>query len=229
MIFRPSFALLAAAAIAAGALSQSPATDPAPATDPSQAAEETAAEREAVAQPPEIVWAEVPQLLRMHVVMLGPKAGIVCESLAPGSEAESIGLRAGDILLENGGRRVKNVDHLAQIQLRPPLVVLRQGQIRVLPPTFAALPGVQPNSAIAGPRASVSASAASSAQAGRSAGRAVSISQAGDQISLEMSLPRWVDRPIRFQGTRAQIQRELALSDLPAGAKREVRAVLSGR
>ena len=182
----------------------------------------------ATAEPePELTLKPVPRLLRLHLPILGEKRGVLVESVTAGSAAAGTGLRAGDVILEAGGRAITAGDALQQPDPAFPIVVLRRGRTRVLhpgamengfldqmfaPPVFADEPG----------GTSISTSAISSG----SGSRAVSVSRAGDQISLEMSLPELTEGPIRLRGTAAEIERQLRESTLGEAVKREVRAAL---
>lgn len=186
----------------------------------------------------------------------GRELGVIVKSVAPDSEAEKAGLRTGDILLEAGGRLVIAGEPLDRMDSSQPIVVLRRGQARVLGPAAMNVPPVGPGRwgprgwgpeqwdtvqgrlsvplrvprkrvpwrkvAPAGPGVSISSSAVTSG----ANGRAVSIGRAGDQVSLELSLPGLSNGPIRFQGTLEEIERELQVSDLSEAAKQEVRAAL---
>jgi hypothetical protein len=183
----------------------------------------------------------IPPLLRMHLPMLRPGTGRLVQFVPPGSEAERLGLRTGDVLLRAGGRAVSS-----NVEFRPngaqlPLLVIRRGRTielpsqfgrpgfsqpfrRGFPPEFVPMPGPQ-RGAWNRPRAR-SGVAVSSASVSSASGQAVSISRAGDQISLEMRLPQFTSQPIRLNGTLAEIEQQLQASDLPEPAKQQVRQSL---
>ncbi|QEF96074.1 hypothetical protein Mal15_01000 [Stieleria maiorica] len=175
----------------------------------------------------ELTLKPVPPLLRLHLPILGRQRGVLIESVLPESAAAKTGLRDGDILLEAGGRAVLADDSLDTPDSSFPIVVLRRGRTRVLHPTVAEhrffdrmfgppIPGNPPTGT------SASASAISSG----SGSRAVSISRAGDQIAIEMSLPELADDPIRLRGTAAEIEQQLQQSAIGEAVKREVRDAL---
>ncbi len=92
-------------------------------------------------------------------------------------------------------------------------------------PTMVQRPGRMPRAATSIPRglpssyrSTTSVSATSIARGNES----VSISQTGDQISLELFNPRLDDKPIRFRGSRKQIEEQLQSSDLTEAARRQV-------
>ncbi|QDV47380.1 hypothetical protein Enr13x_72890 [Stieleria neptunia] len=182
----------------------------------------------AAAEPePELTLQPVPALLRLHLPILGEQRGVLVEAVAAESAAAGAGLRAGDVILEAGGRAVITGDALEQPDPAFPIVVLRRGRTQVLQPAatenrfFDRMFGPpMPGNRRSG--TSVSSSAISSG----SGSRAVSVSRAGDQIAIEMSLPELAEGPIRFRGTAAEIEQQLRQSTLGEAVKREVRTVL---
>ncbi|MCS7471640.1 PDZ domain-containing protein [Stieleria sp. ICT_E10.1] len=176
---------------------------------------------------PELTLQPVPTLLRLHLPILGEKRGVLVEAVAAGSAAAGTGLRAGDIILEAGGRAVITGDALQQPDPAFPLVVLRRGRAQVLHP--AAMENRFPERMFGPPmpgNRSTGTSVSSSAISSGSGSRAVSVSRAGDQIAIEMSLPEMAEGPIRFRGTAAEIEQQLGQSTLGEAVKREVRTVL---
>ncbi|PAY20438.1 hypothetical protein CKO51_06270 [Rhodopirellula sp. SM50] len=176
---------------------------------------------------PELTLQPVPTLLRLHLPILGEQRGVLVEAVAAGSAAAGTGLRAGDVILEAGGRAIIAGDALQRPDPAFPIVVLRRGRTRVLypgamengfmdqmftPPVPADQPG--------------GTSVSSSAIRSGSGSRAVSVSRAGDQFAIEMSLPELAEGPIRFRGTAAEIEQQLRQSTLGEAVKREVRTVL---
>jgi hypothetical protein len=186
---------------------------------------------------PQLTLAAVPDLLRLHLPILQPDHGVLVESVVKGSATEKAGIRAGDVLLEAGGRLLRTGDSLGPMDPSSPIVVLRRGRTRILRPEdpqldfFGALPSPffggfgpfdRPERVFPHQAASVSSSAISSG----AGGRAVSISRAGDQISLEMSMPEVADGKIRLHGTALEIEQQLQASEWNEAVKRQVRAVL---
>lgn len=161
--------------------------------------------------PPTSVWnvefEPVPEILRMHCVPLqsGPfqsGQGLVVKQVSQAFDA-SCQLRAGDILLSASGMPIRSVQDLPS-RLPTQVVVMRRGQIILLGQRSAMMQG--------GPSSGVSASA----YAGNN--ESVSVSQNGDQISVDMSLPSLHAGNIRYRGTRNQIQRKVQSSSLPPAA-----------
>ncbi|MCA9136054.1 MAG: PDZ domain-containing protein [Planctomycetales bacterium] len=224
--------------LSAAVLAQPPITEPSPtdADSPPVVADVQ----------PELMIKPVPPILRLHLPTLGPDLGVLVESVASGSAAEKAGLRSGDVLIEAGGHRVVAGVSMATPDAAVPMVVIRRGQIQVLHAgiprhefydrfdDFAA-PGPMMNAPMFnGPPVgfennrfqSHGRSVTSSASSSSSGNRAVSISRAGDQISLEMSLPGLAEGTIRLRGTAAEIDQQLETSPHSEAAKREVRAAL---
>lgn len=182
---------------------------------------------EQAASASELTLKPVPPILRLHVPLLGQKRGVLIESVAPDSAAALLGLRSGDVLLEAGGRGIIAGDSLGPMDPAFPIVVLRRGRTLVLGPEL-------PRKGFFGPmfgrpfrdggRGGISASSSTSSSA--AGNRAVSVSRAGDQIALELSLPGNDEGPIRLRGTADEIEQQLRSSAYSEAAKREVRAAL---
>ncbi|MCO8125506.1 PDZ domain-containing protein [Stieleria sp. TO1_6] len=184
--------------------------------------------------PTEITLQPVPAILRLHVPRLTGDRGVLVQSVMPESASAKAGIRVGDVLLEVGGRTIHQDDTLGKLESAFPIVVLRRGRIRVLRAEPREMPAdwvdplapFPPNPHAASGLWMPGFSSSSASSRGGAGNRAVAISRAGDQISLEMSLPQWVADPIRLRGTAAEIERQIQESKLPEAAKREVRATL---
>ena len=176
---------------------------------------------------PDVELKPVPQILRLHLPILGQHRGVLIASVQPGSVPEKAGLRGGDVLLEAGGKAVIAGDPLAQLDASFPMVVIRRGRTRVLHPGFfdGAADSLMPPAMMFNPSVPGSVSSAVSSVSG-AGGRSVSVSRAGEQIALEMSIPDLAEGPIRFRGTSQEIRRQLDSSSLSEPAKREVRQAL---
>lgn len=164
----------------------------------------------------------VPQLLRLHLPMLGPHDGVLIQSVAPGSAAEKAGLLRGDLLIEAGGQRLVTGQPVPDMDPTLPLVVIRRGRPQVLiDPT---VPGKLFGNAA--PRRGV-ATARSFGAAGLGGGQALSISQVGEHITLQYDSPLCPEGPIRFSGTAPQIDQQLRQSDLPESVQQDIRDQLA--
>lgn len=187
----------------------------------------------------------IPELMRLHLPAIGKLRGQLVMEVPRGSMADRIGVRPGDLLLESGGKQILEGKPLGKLNEAFPTVVMRRGRtmvlggqarrnsgwgLRNLPadllaeaqmPAWMNHPTFQPGRGFSG---GVTASS-SSARSGFGS-EAVSVSRAGDQISLEMSLPELSGRNIRMSGTVAEILTELQRSDLPEAAKRRVKAAI---
>ncbi|TWT54537.1 PDZ domain (Also known as DHR or GLGF) [Rubripirellula amarantea] len=184
----------------------------------------------------------IPQILRLHLPQL--RHGLLVESVADNGAADVRGLRSGDILLQINGIPVTDAKRLVPATNAQLVMVLRRGQIHMLPPTdpqtavasFPAYPtpmnpgtfrgnrrwGVH-TSAASGPAASSSAASNASASG---QGEAVSISQANDRFSVEMRLPALSNRAVILRGTREQIEDQIAdanyIPELEARVRQEL-------
>ena len=153
----------------------------------------------------------VPGLLRMHVPALHSGHGLVVHRIA--KDAATSMLQVGDVVLSTDGKPVKSLESLPA-NMTPDVLVLRRGQVMPLGyPT--AQRGWHP---YATPRmgASVSTSAFSTGN------ESVSISQNGNEILIEMSLPDLEAAPIRYRGTAEQIEQQVRNSNLSPAARQRV-------
>ena len=175
-----------------------------------------------------VEFCSVPRLLRMHVPALPAEQGVLINRIAPnGPAALCYDLHVGDILLTADGEPVFGMASLPESP-GTELTVLRGGEEisvearAVCPPQPLAdlRPQSLPLAAPQGNPYGASVSAFSSAN------ESVSVSQNGDQITLEMSLPTLQSAPIRFRGTRQQITRDVEASKLsPAARQRVLQAI----
>ncbi|MCC9643411.1 hypothetical protein LOC71_14090 [Rhodopirellula sp. JC740] len=177
-----------------------------------------------------VQFTRVPPLLAMHLPMLAGDRGLVVKEVADENADNSL-LQEGDVLLAVDGRPVvagQGVPPMAQANI----VVLRRGQSVTLPvhtlpahtlngrihqshtlqPGFAPYPWLQPRFA--------APSVTASAYAGGN--ESVSVSQNGDQILVEMDLPQLHNGPLRYRGTREQIEEEVRNSNLAPAVRRRV-------
>ncbi len=158
-----------------------------------------------------IEFGEVPELLRMHVPALRSGSGIVVQRIDDG-DAPAAGLQVGDVLMAIDVVSIASVDQLPQTPQRN-LTVLRRGRIvplGVMQSSYSSVPFALPRL----PGVSVSAFA--------SGNESVSVSQNGNEILIEMSLPELASKPIRYRGTAEQIRREVQRSNLPPAARERV-------
>ncbi len=171
--------------------------------------------------------AAVPQLLRSHLPLLGPDAGLLIESVAAGSPAEAAGLVAGDILIEAGGRPLIAGKPLPQLDPTLPLVVVRGGQPRVLNQAPVGLPdaAMPPEGFFRLPAGRAAVSAQTFAT-GSGSGEAISVSQVGEQVTIEYDSPQCPGGPVRFSGSIGQIDQQLVESDLPMPMQNRIRRQL---
>ena len=169
-----------------------------------------------------------PEILRLHCPQLRGKIGLWVRQVDSAGPAAKLGIHAGDILLSASGRMLVAATALPSPELVSELVVMRRGQIRFLTPLHRNLQPFPMNNDWPSDQ-SVTASAFSGSFAGTPTNEgsgAVAISQVGDQISLQMTLPELGSQPVRFRGTRAQIEQQLQKSDLSTDGKRSVRRAL---
>ena len=161
----------------------------------------------------------VPQLLRLHLPMLSDREGVLVESVDAGSAAERAGLKAGDVLIEAGGRRLIAGQPVPDMDPALPLVVIRRGQPQVLidPPAIPRMFG-NPLPMTPGVAASAFSFGAASAS-----GHSLSINQVGQRITVQYDSPQYSDGPVRFSGSAEEIEQQLRQSDLPAEARAEIR------
>ena len=204
-----------------------------------------------VPEPSSLITKRVPHELRLHLPRLAADRGLWVESVPPGSAAAKVGVLPGDILLKAAGVTVPSDGEPANIDPAQETLVIRRGRMKVLRgesqwgvwPAAGAVPQARAIPRTLSPGAGaprlgmpsglpgwigrrpgtpgVSASAFSSG--GGSA--AVSVSQVGNQITAEVSLPT-LDQPLRLRGTASEIEQQISRSRLTEAAKREVRAAL---
>lgn len=165
----------------------------------------------------------VPEIVTMHCPMLEPGQGVLVQRVHRGGMASVVyDLEYGDILLTVGDEKIFG---LASLPAMPgeDLTVLRRGQVV---PVAARAPEPQRDATKArrAPwnRFPLASSRGVVAKAFSSSNESVSVTQHGETISLEMSLPDLDSRPIRFQGTREQIERDVEASDLSPAARQRV-------
>ncbi|TWU57705.1 PDZ domain-containing protein [Rubripirellula reticaptiva] len=190
---------------------------------------------------------EVPELLRMHLPLLRPDTGMVIESVTAGSPAAEMRLRAGDILTEVDQNPVRTSADLGHPNPRIGLMVIRRGipemlvaggEIRRMPmprwnnrfPANQANRGVMGGGSSAvgsspGTRQSASSSVSSSVSGD---GESVSVSQSGNQVSLDIASSNPNIGRVRLSGTIAEIQEQLQNGDLTDDVKAAVRRALRG-
>lgn len=181
------------------------------------------------AEHPSMGWTikPVPRVLRLHLPRLGARAGVLVDTVVPGSAPANVGLMDGDILVEAGGHRVIAGAPLPDLNPAMPIVVIRRGMPQRLntvqhgriPIGFPHNIGAPITSANGRARAWGAAATSVSSAAG---GRAVSISQAGDRISLQYEAPSVPDGPVQFNGTMAEIQQQLQQSTLPEPVRQDI-------
>lgn len=176
-----------------------------------------------------VTIAQPPEILRLHCPPLRGEAGVWVRKVDPNGQAAARGIRTGDILLRADGRTLAASKRLPAPDQVLDLVVLRQGQIRFIAPVLPNFPKVH-----AGDDWMLDRSVSTSAFSGDFAGAfandesgAVAVSQVGDQINLQMTLPELGDQPVRFRGTRQQIEQQLQKSTLTADGKQRVRRALA--
>jgi hypothetical protein len=183
--------------------------------------------------------AEVPDLLRLHCPTLRGDFGILVLDVVPDGPAAAFGVRPGDILMTSDGTGLRRSDELPDPEAAQQLGIVRRGQIRWLARTDLGS-GRSPDrdSRVELPwdrfprwarppqfgRGSENATASSSSFADPSS--AVSVSRAGNHVSLEIALPG-VGQPIRMSGTPEQIRRQLQTSSLPEAAKQRIGSAIS--
>lgn len=167
----------------------------------------------------------VPEILRWHCAALQSGQGLVVKRVHEDFNAP-YRLLAGDVLLSVSGIPIRSINDLPGTpisQLPLTAVVMRRGQIKTLGQSRPIVGWPRNNARFPGPAmmqdlAKVGVYASASAGGNES----VSVSQNGDQISIDMSLPQLHAGNIRYRGTRDQIQREVESSNLPPAAIQRV-------
>ncbi|MFK8110814.1 MAG: hypothetical protein AB8B91_01350 [Rubripirellula sp.] len=175
-------------------------------------------------------FAPVPKMLRLHVPELQAGHGVL---ISRGSNVPSSGifyrLQSGDVLLAVGARNIHGMDSIPE---RPSgtLAVLRRGAvIPVRPIAGCIMPPFPRQRGLGLPTQQLGInpwSGGVSAVATSSGNESVSVSQNGNQISLEMSLPDLESQTIRYQGTRESIRRQVESSQLSPAARQRVMEAL---
>ena len=176
-----------------------------------------------------VAIAPPPDILRLHCQPLRGQAGVWVRQVDPNGRAAALGIRAGDIMLSANGRMLVASTPLPEPDQVADLVVLRRGQVRFVASLHQNLPPFPMDNDWMLDQ-SVTASSFSDTLAGalpNDESGAVAISQVGDQINLQMTLPELGRQPARFRGTREQIEQQLEKSDLTTDGKRRVRRALN--
>jgi hypothetical protein len=186
----------------------------------------------------------IPDVLRAHCRSLRGGHGLLVDQVTPASPADQMGLESDDVILRVDGQPLSSVDELPPPAEVVEFSLLRGGRVHTLalmpanngrlwnqgfiPPQWP-MPGMRfprtaqrpgPRLRGAGSPLGFSTSASATSIAGEN--QSVSISQAGDQITLEMIDPNLDDKPIRLRGTRQQIEDQLRTSDLTEAARQQV-------
>lgn len=215
------------------------------------AAENPATGNPAVEDPTQVdqasVWGlelgQVPDLLRLHVPMLGPKSGLVVTSVDPTGPAAKLGVRTGDILMEVDGRPVRRPSKLGRPDDHLVITVLRRGVPQMLatggPAMRAGMPAMQPMPSMPAmqPMPDMPAMPSQSgirfgggtwslAMSLSGQGEAVSVSRAGDQVSIDISSADPKVGRIKLSGTIAEIERQLEDGRFSGKAKAAIRKAI---
>jgi hypothetical protein len=166
-----------------------------------------------------VQFAPVPELLRLHCPMIAPGHGLVVERVGDVKDAP-FRLKRGDVLMSVDGMPVLERDGAPKLA-RLHVLVLRRGQMTPIGNSGQS----QFNQSM--PRMSqwafpgrTTASVSTSAFAGSN--ESVSVSQNGDQVSVSLDLPNLHPAPLRYQGTRDQIEDEVRNSNLAPAVRRRV-------
>ncbi|KAA1260763.1 hypothetical protein LF1_33040 [Rubripirellula obstinata] len=167
-----------------------------------------------------IEFEPVPEILRLHCPPLQSGQGLVVKRIGDDFDAQ-FQLNAGDILLSASGIAIRNVGDLPG-QVPAHVMVMRRGQITPLGQgrRFCGWNGYRPG--FMNPAMMQQRQGGVSASSYADGNESVSVSQSGNQISLDMSLPGLDAGNISYRGTRDQIQREVESSNLPPAAIQRV-------
>ena len=180
----------------------------------------------------------VPKILRMHCPTPKSVDGLLVKQLGNDFRGP-VQLRHGDVVLFAGGTPVSSIDDLPQ-QMPADLVVMRRGQVMPLTASPATRGWNQIKPTLRNPNrglgtlpcmtfpggagmpfpAQQGGGVSASSYAGNN--ESVSVSQNGNQISIDMSLPSLHAEKLQFRGTLSQIEQEVNRSNLPAAAKQRV-------
>ncbi|WP_047815965.1 hypothetical protein [Rhodopirellula islandica] len=166
-----------------------------------------------------VQFAPVPELLRVHCPMIAPGHGLVVEQVVESKDAP-FQLQRGDVLMSVDGRPVLEREGAPKLA-RMTVLVMRRGQM-----TPVSSPA-QSQFAVPVPRMSQWAfpgrtGVAVSSSAFSGSNESVSVSQNGDQVSLDLDLPDLHPARLRYQGTRDQIEDEVRSSNLAPAVRRRV-------
>ena len=185
-----------------------------------------------------VEFENVPQILHMHCQIPESVDGLLVKRISKGFRGP-VRLRQGDIVLFSGGTPVRSIDDLPQ-QMPADLIVMRRGQVMPLTASPATGGWNQIESILRNENRGLGTlpcmtfpggagmpfppqqlgGVSASAFAGNN--ESVSVSQNGDQISIEMSLPGLHAEKLQYRGTLSQIEQEVQRSNLPAAAKQRV-------
>lgn len=171
-----------------------------------------------------VKFAPVPELLRMHCPMLTPGHGLVVEQVVESKDAP-FRLKRGDVLMSVDGMPVLERDGAPKLA-RTNVLVMRRGQMI---PVHSARRAQANGSQFGQPfprmnqwslpgRTGVAVSTSAFAGSNES----VSVSQNGDQVTVNLDLPNLHPAPLRYQGTRDQIEDEVRNSNLAPAVRRRV-------
>ncbi|QDT08394.1 PDZ domain-containing protein [Planctomycetes bacterium K23_9] len=173
-------------------------------------------------------FAEIPDVLRLHVPVLAQKdTGLLVAKISPNQAGARLGLLPGDVIVQVDGQRVATIRDLPRPTAATAAWVLRGGQVRMMNqfmgPGDAFHPLALPP-AFGPPQFGMNAATQGGVSASSFAGgnESVSVSRSGDQFSIEMSLPKLSAGPIRLRGSVQEIQQQLSDSKLSPAAKQRV-------
>lgn len=171
-----------------------------------------------------VKFAPVPDLLRMHCPMLTPGHGLVVEQVVESKDAP-FRLKRGDVLMSVDGMPVLERDGAPKLA-RTNVLVMRRGQMI---PVHSARRAQAKASQFGQPFPRMSqwslpgrTGVAVSTSAFAGSNESVSVSQNGDQVTVNLDLPNLHPAPLRYQGTRDQIEDEVRNSNLAPAVRRRV-------